>query len=58
MTQMAVVCPFDEPDLRDQRRLDPRHFGHLLRSHAASPMGSLAVREIDEWARRDFERLH
>ena len=52
---MSVIRPFDEPDLRDDFRLDPHHLGHLLRGHASAPMRGLAVREINEGALRNPE---
>lgn len=38
MTQMAIGAPFNEADLRNELRLEPLHFIHLLGSHSCTPM--------------------
>src|ERR1041384_2385331 len=57
MPQVAVIRPLDEPDLRNNFRLDPPQLQHPLRRHAAAPMRGLAVRQIDEGAPRSPQRL-
>jgi len=56
VSQVSIVGPLDESNLRNQLRLDPHHFRHLFRRHASAPMGSLAVREIHERTLRDLQR--
>ena len=57
VAEMPVRSPLDEPDLRDQPRLHPAHLAHLLGRDAAAPVGCLAVRQIDERAGGDVQRL-
>src|SRR4051794_23012231 len=57
VAQVLVLGPFDEADLRDQRRPQPLHLVHLLGGHAAAPVRGLAVRQVDERARGAMERL-
>src|SRR5687768_18088212 len=56
MAQAPFGRPLDEPDLRDDLRLQPAHFLHLLRRDAAAPMRRLAVRQIDEGTPLGVER--
>jgi hypothetical protein len=37
VTKMALCRPLHESHLRDQRRFDPLHIGHLLGRHASAP---------------------
>jgi hypothetical protein len=56
VTQMTVRCPLDESNLGDELRLQPSHFAHLFSRDAGTPVGRLAVRQVDKWTIGNLQR--